>query len=110
MRNPPERSLDAPEDHGQPWERLPSEIRVDDGSAVRSHARATTGRILIFGADLFLRGESIQHRIEISGADADEQPRPTHASDVRRIAPARLRHEPDPKSAPFEKLGNEDRP
>ena len=83
VRDAPQRRLDAAEDDGHargtPGGR---------GSRRRCVARlgrafgAAARRVLILAAHLLLRGELVEHRVEVARADADEEPRRAHARDV----------------------------
>ena len=64
-------------------------------------------RVLILGARLLLRGELVEHRVEVAGGDADEEPRPAHARDVRGRVPLRLRDDADLEAAPLEEARDE---
>ena len=110
VRDPPERGLDATEHDRYTGEGLTAEVRVDDGRAVRAEVRTAAGRILVLRADLLLRRQLVEHRVEVARADTDEQARPPHPGDVRGRVPAGLGDDADPVAAPLEEAGHEDRP
>ena len=52
---------------------------------------AAAGRVLILAAHLLLRGQLVEHRVEVAGGDADEEPgRPMRAMSSG-VLPIRLR-------------------
>jgi hypothetical protein len=108
VRDAAKRSLDAAEDERQPGERLATEVRVDDARAVGPRVGAPAGRVLILGPHLLLRGQLVQHRVEVARGDADEEARPAHARDVRRRVPARLGDDADLEAATLEEARDED--
>ena len=112
VRDAPERGLDAAEDDREArlvGERLATEVRVHDRRAVRTHVDLAVGGVLVLAAHLLLRGELVQHRVEVPGADPDEEARPPHPGDVVRRVPARLRDDPHAVAAPLEETRDEDR-
>ena len=110
VRDTPERRLDAADDDGDARERAAGEVRVDEGRAVRARGRPSAGRVLVDRARLLLGGELVQHRVEVARTDADEEARRSHARDVGRRAPVRLRDDADLVAPPLEEARDEDRP
>ncbi len=109
VRDAPKRRLDASQHDRHSRERLPAQVGVHDRRAVRAHARAATGRVLIFGPHLLLRGQPVEHRIEVARADADEKARPSHSKDVAGVPPIGLRDDADFVATAFEEASDENR-
>src|SRR5439155_18104121 len=90
--------------------RLARAVGVDDGRAIGPRVATAPRRILVLAAVLLLRGEAVEHRVHVAGADAEEQARPPERAKIVDAAPIRLRDEADAKAAPLEKAPDERRP
>ena len=87
---------------GTSRKRLARAVRVDDGRAIGPHVARAAGRVLILAADLLLRGELVEHRVEVAGGDAEEEARLAERAERLDVAPIGLRDEADLEAAPFE--------
>ena len=111
MRDAAQRGLDAAEHDGQPGKRLPAEVRVDDGRAVRaasrSARRASTDRPtrIFFCA---VRRLSIESRLPAL-IPTKSRGRPMREESLG-VLPRGLRDEPDLEAAALEKARDEHRP
>ncbi len=109
MGDAPQRRFDAAEHDGHARHRAADQVRVDDAGAVRAQAGLAAGRVLILGPHLLLRGQLVQHAVEVARGDADEEARSTQTQHVVGPIPARLGDEPHAVAATLEEASDQHR-
>ncbi len=102
MCNAAQRGFDAPDDDRDILERLAHALRINDDGPVGTLATLTARRVGVIAADATLRGIAIDHRIHVSGGDAEKQVWPAESGERLRAVPVRLRDHPDPEAMSFQ--------
>ena len=102
VRGTAQAGFDAPEDHRHIFPRLFAALSVDQRSAIRALAGHVTRRVSIVMAQLTVSGVAVDHRVHVTGGDAEEQVRFTQAHKVVFIIPVRLGNNPHAEPLRFQ--------
>src|SRR5262249_16075572 len=102
MSDAPERRLDATDDDRHIFESLARALRVHDDGPIRPLATLASRRVRIITANPPIPGVAIDHRIHVSGGDAEEKIRSPERLERLRAMPVRLRDDSDAKTLRLE--------
>jgi hypothetical protein len=100
--DPAQRGLDASEHDRHAGIGAARHVRVHDAGPVGPGAGASPRRILVLRPHLLLRGQLVEHAVEVAGGDAHEQPGGAHHEPVVEVVPARLRDHAHAEAARLE--------
>jgi hypothetical protein len=66
-----------------------------------------SGGVLVLAAHLLLRGQLVEHRVQVAGGDAHHQPRRAQAGDVGGVAVGGLGDHPHPEAPALEEAADQ---
>ncbi len=102
VRNAAQRSFDATQHDWYMLVGFLAALAVDQTCAVRTLAGHAARGIGVIGANLFVRGIAVDHRVHIAGRDTEKQIRLAELHEVVFGLPVGLRDDPDPKALGLE--------